>query len=377
MLIISVMSVVSQMSSIMCQSRVMSVTCQVSMLWSHGRVTCWSHVYYVDLMSVACWPHASPVNCISLLSHQLCDSRVNQASVMCYISQSHDHISHILVMCQSWIACHLSQTCWSHVNRVNHVSVMCWSHVSHVLVMGQSRVTCAAHLLTCHLWLNHISVMCWMHFNRINWQSCQTWSHVSLVRSITCQSCQSRVTHVGHVSHWLSIGHISLMCWSHATGVNRVTSPNCWSCFSHVSITCQLCLWHVNHAIASRWSRLCQSRDGVIMCRSCVSHVGHVPITYGHVPVVSHESIMCQWSTGLASDTCQTRSCVDCQSCESPVTCWSCQCVSHVSYLIMWWSLVDSWSLKCHVGHVWIMCQLCHSCVTMHRASHVNHVSYQ
>lgn len=125
-----------------------SISCHVSHMSSVNALVTWScHMLItclVDLMSVACWPHASPVNCISLVS-QLCDSRVNQASVMCYISQSHDHVSLILVMCQSWIACHLSQTCWSHVNRVNHVSVMCWSHVTSL-----SWVSHVSHvLLTC------------------------------------------------------------------------------------------------------------------------------------------------------------------------------------------------------------------------------------
>lgn len=321
-----------------CQSCQLHQSPVSSIVW----LTCQSGIGYVLHITIT-WSHQSHFGHVPVMN---CLSPITNVLVPCQSCQS--RVSHVLVTCQSR-PCHGSVTCHMCCS-LAHVSFMTQSHISHVLDAFQSYKL---------------------------WQSCQTWSHVSLVRSITCQSCQSRVTHVGHVSHWLSIGHISLMCWSHATGVNRVTSPNCWSCFSHVSITCQLCLWHVNHAIASRWSRLCQSRDGVIMCWSCVSHVGHVPITYGHVPVVSHESIMCQWSTGLASDTCQTRSCVDCQSCESPVTCWSCQCVSHVSYLIMWWSLVDSWSLKCHVGHVWIMCQLCHSCVTMHRASHVNHVSYQ
>lgn len=156
-------------------------------------------------------------------------------------------------------------------------------------------------------------------------QSCQV-NHVSVL-SVTCHTCWS------HVSHWLSIGHVSPMCWSHATGVNRVTSPNCWSCFSHVSITCQLCWWHVNHAIASCWSRLCQSRDWVIICRSRVSHVGHVPITCdGHVPIVS---VACQSYVNEALVLPQTR-------------------VKHDHVLIvpiMW--------ITCHMLVVSTMCQSC------------------
>lgn len=166
--IISVMSVVSQIS-IMCHSHVMSVTCQVSMLWSRGHVTCWSHVYYVDLVSVACWPHASPVNCISLVSHV---NRVNH--MWCHVSIRHRlHVTyhnHMIMSVTFWSCANseLPVTCSKRVGPMSIVSITCQSCVGHMSVMSLS-------------WVSHVSHML------------LTWSRVSY-DSVTYQSCVGRIS---------------------------------------------------------------------------------------------------------------------------------------------------------------------------------------
>lgn len=87
-----------------------SLSCHVSHMssinalvtWScHMLITCllcWSRVSSMLTTCQSCQLHQSCVTCQSCESHVM--SCVNQTSVTCYISQSHDHVSHILVMCQ-------------------------------------------------------------------------------------------------------------------------------------------------------------------------------------------------------------------------------------------------------------------------------------
>lgn len=143
-----------------------SVLCHMSIVWITCDVMCQSDICYMLHITIT-WScqshfgHVPIVNCLSPVANVL---------VPCQSCQS--HVSHVLVTCQS-CPCHGSVTC--HICcSLDHVSVMTQSRISHVLDAFQSYKL---------------------------WQSCQIcWSHVSLVRSIMCQSCQSRVTHVGHMS---------------------------------------------------------------------------------------------------------------------------------------------------------------------------------
>lgn len=217
------------------------------------------------------------------------------------------------------------------------MSVMCWSHVSHVLVMGQSRVTYAAHLITCQLWLNHVSVMCWTHFNSINCDSHVKYvGHMSVLSG---QSCVSLVSHVSHmlvtcqslVKHRSRFTHVLITChWCQSCYFTKLLVMF-QSCFNHMSVvlvTCQSCYCiMLVTSVSITWLGDHMS----ITCESCWTRANHV--WWSRANRVSRVSIICQWSTGLASDTCQTRSCVDCAN-----------HVNHLSHV----GRVNNVSVMCH-----------------------------